>query len=223
MNNPAPGRPGQAILQHSLRLGAFALGSAVLLAFAYDITKAQIGSQQLESERQLLNQVLPASLHDNDLTKNSFRLGPDNKTYPRQELLGLSTARTGYLATLKGKATGVILPVETEGYGGTIVLAIGVATDGSITGVRALQHGETPGLGGQIDISESQWITGFNQHSLADTPDAKWQVKTDGGNFDQFVGATITPRAVVAAVHGALLFFEANKNALLAGTGKQQP
>ncbi len=224
MSNPAAQvSPGKATLQHSLRLGAFALGTAALLVFADNLTKAQIDLHRLEFEQQLLIQVLPASLHDNDLTANSFRLGPDSRAYRQPELLGLSTTRTGYLATMKGMPAGVILPFETEGYGGAIVLVIGIATDGSITGVRVLQHGETPGLGGQIDISESQWITGFNQHSLTDTPESKWQVKGEGGNCDQFVGAPITPRAVVAAVHNALLFFEANKNVLLAAGSKKEP
>jgi electron transport complex protein RnfG len=81
-----------------------------------------------------------------------------------------------------------------------------------------VQHAETPGLGDKIDAALSPWIRSFNNRSLPNTPEVLWQVKKDGGDFDQFVGATITPRAVVAAVHNALLFFDANRERLLAGT-----
>lgn len=214
---------GKTIIPHSLRLAAFTLGTAILLMFANNLTKAQIASQRVDFQRQLLNQVLPQNLHDNDLLAASFQIGPASKGFSQLELLGLSTVRSGYVASQKGAVTGMILPLETAyGYGGPIVLAIGIAVDGSITGVRVLQHSETPGLGGQINVSESPWINGFNQHSLTDTPAAKWQVKMDGGNFDEFVGATITPRAVVAAVYSALVFFEANKSVLLAVPVKQE-
>ncbi len=222
-NTEASSSFARTMRQHSLQVAIIALGIAVLLVFTNKLTKAQIESQRLESRRQSLNAVLPQRLHDNDLLSASFQLGPGSKDFMQMELLGLSTQRTAYLATLNGTATGVILPLETaEGYAGPIVLLIGIAADGSITGVRAMQHGETPGLGSQINIDQSQWITSFNQHSLADTPEAQWGVKSDGGNFDEFVGATITPRAVVGAVYGALLFFEANKNTLLAAPGQQE-
>ncbi len=221
-NAPASKGFVKAMIHNSLRLAAFALGSAVLLVFADNLTKDQIAHQRLESRRQLLNQVLPPSLHDNDLPGAGFQLDPVKTDFSQISLLGLSAPRSGYRANLKGTASGVVLPLETsEGYGGPIVLMIGIAADGSITGVRVVEHSETPGLGSQIDIEQSQWITGFHQHSLADTPAGKWRVKMDGGNFDQFVGATITPRAVVGAVYGALLFFEANKSALLTAADQQ--
>lgn len=218
MNSPLSGNQSAASAwKHGMQLAAFALGAGVLLVFADSLTKAQITSQQLQSQRQTLNQVMPAALHDNDLLASSFQLGPHSSGYQQLELLGLSSVRTGYLATSKGKTSGVILPLETsEGFGGNIVMVIGLTPDGSIAGVRVLQHGETPGLGDNIDVKNSAWITSFDHHSLADTPMPHWTVKMDGGDFDQFVGATITPRAVISAVYSALLFFDANKSRLLA-------
>ena len=215
---------GTAIQRHSVRLGAFAFGCAVLLAFAYFYTKDRIAFQKQEAERQSLNQILPAAMHDNDLLQASFKLTPLTSDFQQLELLGLSTARTAYRASLQEAPSGVILPLETaEGYSGTIVLVIGIDKDGVITGVRVLQHAETPGLGDKIDIRLSPWITSFDHRDLKETPEPLWRVKKDGGDFDQFVGATITPRAVVGAVHKALLFFEMNKDKLLQLPPRTQP
>lgn len=207
---------GAAIRQHSLRLGAFALGAALLLALIFNGTKARIAQQRLAAERVALDAVMPAALHDNDLLADSFMIDPAASAYAELELLGLSSTRPAYRATLQGRTSGVILPLETpEGYSGTITLLIGITADGSISGTRVLQHGETPGLGDKIDLRASDWILGFDRRSLANTDEVLWQVKKDGGDFDQFVGATITPRAVVGAVHNALLFFDKNKELLL--------
>ena len=83
-----------------------------------------------------------------------------------------------------------------------------VATDGTIAGVRAVKHRETPGLGDKVDLRKSQWILDFNGKSLTNPPPVQWGVRKDGGAFDQFTGATITPRAVVAAVQRALQFVQ---------------
>jgi electron transport complex protein RnfG len=110
----------------------------------------------------------------------------------------------------------VILPLETaQGYSGTIRLLVGIDATGAVTGVRVLAHAETPGLGDKVDVRVSDWILGFNGRSLQNPDTSGWRVRKDGGDFDQFVGATITPRAVVGAVHDALQFFAANRDALL--------
>ena len=85
-----------------------------------------------------------------------------------------------------------------------------------MAGVRALQHRETPGLGDKVDIKKSDWVLGFNGRGLGAPPKEQWTVKKDGGVFDSFTGATITPRAVTAAVKRALLYFDAHRDALLA-------
>jgi len=179
-------------------------------------TAERIALQRQQAERAALEAVMPAIAHDNDLLDDSFMLAPDTTSYRDIALLGLSTPRPAYLARLGGSISGVILPLATpDGYSGTITLLIGISSDGMITGVRVLDHRETPGLGDKIEPRISPWILGFEQRTLAGTTARQWQVKKDGGDFDQFVGATITPRAVVAAVYRALQFFEANRTALL--------
>jgi electron transport complex protein RnfG len=205
-----------AIRQHSLRLGAFALGAALLLALVFYGTAERIALQRQQAERAALAAVMPAITHDNDLLNDSFLLDPAASTYTDIELLGLSTARPAYLARQGSTVTGVILPLETaEGYSGTITLLIGITTQGVITGLRVLDHRETPGLGDKIEPRISPWILGFDNRSLDNTAAVLWQVKKDGGDFDQFVGATITPRAVVGAAYQALQFFESNRATLL--------
>ena len=111
----------------------------------------------------------------------------------------------------------MIVPATApDGYGGAIELIVGINADGTVAGVRVVAHKETPGLGDKIDARKSRWIDAFAGRSLADPAPAQWAVQKDGGVFDQFTGATITPRAVTAAVKRTLQFFEANREALLA-------
>jgi electron transport complex protein RnfG len=202
------------IWRHSLQFGACALVAALLLALAWRLTRDRIDYHQHDSERSALNEVMPAALHDNDLLMARFPL-TSATDYQQLALLGLSISRSGYLAMKDGTPSGVILPLETRGFGGAMVMNVGIDSDGNITGVRVLQHKETPGFGDKIDISQSLWITSFDHTNLQDTPEPLWHVKKEGGDFDQFTGATITPRAVVAAVHNALVFFDVNKDKLL--------
>ena len=110
---------------------------------------------------------------------------------------------------------GIILPLEVHnGYSGDIFLLVGIREDGTISGVRVLQHTETPGLGDKIDIGVSDWILSFDGRSLENPPPSRWRVVKDGGDFDQFVGATVTPRALVAGVSRALEFFSLNRKSL---------
>lgn len=218
-HSDSPATPGglfATIRQHSVRLGAFALGTAVLLALVNSGTVERIGQQRLQAERAALYAVLPPATHDNDLLNASFVIDPRGNGLQSIALLGLTTPRPAYIARLQGEPSGVILPLETPmGYSGTITLLVGISSQGEITGVRVLSHAETPGLGDKIELRISNWILTFDNRSLANTDAVLWQVKKDGGEFDQFVGATITPRAIVGAVHQALQFFELNKAALL--------
>jgi electron transport complex protein RnfG len=118
---------------------------------------------------------------------------------------------------LGGRTLAVLLgAVAPDGYSGAIRLLVAVGTDGRVIGVRVLEHRETPGLGDFIETRRSDWIHGFAGRSLGDPPPAGWQVRKDGGEFDQFTGATVTPRAVVRAVRNALTYFDRHRTELLA-------
>lgn len=105
-----------------------------------------------------------------------------------------------------------------DGFTGPIKLLIGIAASGSITGVRVLEHRETPGLGDLIDSARSDWILQFAETSLQDPPPSRWSIRRDGGDFDQLTGASITPRAVVKAVKETLLYFTAHRDQVFATT-----
>jgi electron transport complex protein RnfG len=206
----------QSLTASALQFAAVAFLAVLPLALVQQLTETRRADRLGDSQRAALAAILPPALHDDDLLAGRFSLGPHSSGYTGLEQLGLTEERSAYRARLGGRVSGVILPVETAlGYNGSIVLLAGIDTEGRLTGVRVVTHAETRGLGDRLEADLSPWIDGFANRSLANTPAPLWRVKKDGGDFDQFVGATITPRAVVAAIHSALLFFDANQDSLL--------
>lgn len=199
-----------AVGRNSTLLGLFALGVTLALAGTQLLTRDEIAAQRRAAEARAYSEILPPARYDNALL-DDFRLVDD------RELLGLQQPRKILVARLGGEAQAVIVPATApDGYGGAIELIVGINADGTLAGVRVVAHKETPGLGDKVDVRKSRWIDGFAGRSLGDPAPAQWAVKKDGGVFDQFTGATITPRAVTAAVRRALEYFQANREALLA-------
>lgn len=198
----------RSMLKNSLVLGLFAVVTVGLVAITQLGTAQRIAESERAAKNRALNQLLPAGSYDNHPQDHMHLL--------HDPLLGNKGASPAYLATLQGKPSAVILQVTApDGYSGSIQLLVGVLADGSLTGVRAIHHRETPGLGDKIDPAKSAWILAFAGKSLLNLADEDWAVKKDGGQFDQFAGATITPRAVVKAVHKALQYFDAHRKELL--------
>ena len=207
MDNPTTTRG--SILRNSVILGLFAMATVGLIAVTQQGTAERISEAQRRVQLSALNDILPHEQHDNDLLGDSFSVDD----YPQ---LRLSDARDGYRARQNGEVVAVILPVVApEGYSGRIDLLVGIYADGSVAGVRAVSHRETPGLGDKVEIGKSQWVLEFNGKSLSMPVPENWAVKKDGGNFDQFTGATITPRAVVKAVYQSLEYFADHRSILL--------
>jgi electron transport complex protein RnfG len=189
---------------------AFTVIGTALLASTYFTTRAPIAESERQARLALFGQVLPVSLHDNDLLQDAIRVPAGGELNNREETLA-------YRAWLNGKPSAVILEtVAPDGYSGDIKLLVAIRTDGELAGVRVLAHKETPGLGDYIDIGHGDWIKNFDGQSLAKTADDGWKVKKDGGRFDYMAGATITPRAVVKAVHKTLQYFAAHREELFA-------
>jgi electron transport complex protein RnfG len=202
---------GRNALRTGMILFAFAVVATTLLAFTFARTHSTIERSQQAEKLALLSQVLPAALYDNDLLASQRGVPPD-------DLLGTRQPSALWVARRGGAVTAVVLEaIAPEGYGGDIHLVVGIDTSGALTGVRVTAHRETPGLGDYIVRNKSAWIEQFVGKSLT-VPEAKhWKVAKDGGRFDARAGATITPRAVVRAVRGALDYFASNRAALLAG------
>lgn len=187
-------------------LGGVALLTSAALAYAAHLTEADIKAAEAADLKQSLTQVLPGE-YENDLLK-------DTVTLPGKEGDVLV-----YRGRRGGKVEAVVYKVVGHGYAGSLVCVMGVSSEGKILGVRVIKHAETPGLGDKIEPAKSNWIHSFESKWLGDPPLEKWGVKKDGGVFDQFAGATITPRGVVKAVKEGLEFFEQNKAALLDEAG----
>jgi electron transport complex protein RnfG len=192
------------ILLSGLFLWLFAVAGTSFVAVTENLTREPI----VENERRVLlrnlHALLPAHKLDNDIVTDTLRI-------PASELLGTDAPSLVYRARYQGDPVAAIFnSIAPNGYSGKIHLLVGVYFDGSIAGVRALKHSETPGLGDAIEIRKSDWILDFDRKSLGNPLRALWLVKRDKGVYDQFTGATITPRAVVQAVKNTLLYYQQN-------------
>lgn len=196
MNGP------RGILLSGALLALSALLGSGLLSLTNSHAEPHIAEQERAHLLASLNAVIPAGSYDNDLLADTLQLHDP-------ELLGEAAPVTVYRARRGGQVRAVAFRISApDGYGGPIAMLVGVNAAGTVTGVRVLKHQETPGLGDAIESSRSSWIDGFKGRSRHNPGDSGWKVRKDGGEFDQFTGATITPRAVVKAVHKALLFVD---------------
>ncbi len=196
------------IVISAVLLFLFAVLGSGLVAFMHDNTAARIAENQRRALLRSLNELVPRDQYDNDIYTDII--------YVRDaELLGTRDPVPVYRARLNGwPVAAVFAPLAPDGYNGNIRLLVAVKMDGTLAGVRVLAHRETPGLGDHIESERSDWILGFNGKSLRHPSVENWKVKRDGGVFDQFTGATITPRAVVAAVKNTLLYYRAHGQSL---------
>ena len=204
----------ETIIKHAsktaITLIAFAIVFTALLAFVFQITKVPIEKSEAAARLSLFRQIVPQSMHNNDLLSDTVTIAPN-------DLLGNKQPTIANRARIDNAPAAVIIEaIAHDGYNGDIKLLIAIKADGSISGVRVLAHKETPGLGDYIDIAKDNWIKLFDNQSLLKTAEPLWKVKKDGGEFDYMAGATITPRAIVKAVHKALQYFKANKQSLFA-------
>ena len=193
--------------KNGLILAAFAVIATALVVGVQVLTKDKIAQQQQAQVLRTLNQLIPPAMHDNDLYQ-SCRLVTHNA-------LGSNEPHPMYRAWVNDKPTALAAEiVAPDGYSGAIRLLLAVKPSGELLGIRTLRHQETPGLGDKIEIEKNDWITSFSGKQVKSDDDNRWAVKRDGGMFDQFTGATITPRAVVGAVKRATLYLEENADTL---------
>lgn len=196
------------MLTTAVLLAGFAITGTGLVAFAYEMTKDRIAQAEREALLRSLHSVVRPQDHNNKMFN-------DQITVTSEQYLGSKEPLPVFRARNDDQPFAVIITaVAPDGYNGDIKLLIGIKHDGTITGVRVIGHRETPGLGDAIEMRRSDWILTFDGRKINDPEQKFWKVKRDGGYFDQFTGATITPRAVVKAVANALQYFELNKETL---------
>jgi electron transport complex protein RnfG len=195
------------MLRTALLLGLFAIIGTGLVAYTFKATEQPIAESRRAALLRSLHALVPPASHDNDLFTDIIQVSDAR--------LGGDKPMRVFRARLKGKPVALVLEaVAPDGYNGNIFLLVAIRHNGELLGVRVSQHRETPGLGDAIDEERSEWIHGFAGRSLSNPSASGWRVKRDGGEFDQFTGATITPRAVVKAVFNALQYYQAQGDAL---------
>lgn len=181
-------------------LALFATAGTALVAVTYDLTAERIAENERQALLESLGALVPIAQIDNDIVT-------DTRLVNNSELLGSEETRV-YLGRKAGKPVAAVFStVVPNGYSGPIKLLVAVNADGTLGGVRVVSHKETPGLGDKIEENRSDWIHSFDGKSLNNPKFSRWKVKKDGGDFDQFTGATITPRAIVNGVKNTLMYF----------------
>ena len=206
---------GVSIGKSMLGIGMFAILAAGIIAVTQVSTKDQIAENIRAAQSRALFEIFPADI-DPHLFDHTIELAADELNLEEE-------AVNGYQVINGETVKGVILPVRSEeGYSGNIDLMVGINADSSIAGVRIISHKETPGLGDKIDRAKSLWVDSFIGKIRQGSDDSRWAVKKDGGQFDQFTGATITPRAVVGAIGTAITYFENHRIKLLQAKEQSQ-
>mgnify|MGYP006271451641 FL=1 len=201
-----------ASLRHIILAGGilalFAVAGTSLVALTHEATDERIAANQRAATLATLHELVPEERYDNDPVTDAI-------TVTDRQALGSREPLTVYRARRDGEPVAAVLTaVAPDGYGGPIRLLVAINHDGTLAGVRVVNHSETPGLGDAIEAERSDWIHDFAGRSLGNPPLEDWRVEKDGGTFDQFTGATITPRAVVAAVRRALQYYEEHRREL---------
>ena len=196
------------ILKTAVVLIVFAVAGSALVGITFIQTEDNIAYNEKLTLLRKLNNIIPADAYNNNLLLDTISIKPNR-------LLGTKENSLAYRARKDDQDIAIVLSsIAPNGYNGPIHMLVGIYDDGRLAGVRVIKHRETPGLGDVVSVSHSNWILGFNNKSLGNPDSTRWKVKRDGGDFDQFTGATITPRAVVKAVHDTLLYFKQNQTML---------
>ncbi|WP_404418549.1 electron transport complex subunit RsxG [Marinospirillum sp.] len=210
MNQPEKTAPrlGSSLRKSVLGLVLFALVTAGAVSVTKLLTGERITDNRAEAEARLLLELAPP--------EEGYQLDLDQPlTLPAAPELGHKDAFQAHLAYQNDQPALLLLPViAPDGYTGNIELLVALQLNGKVQGVRVTQHLETPGLGDKIEEKKSDWIHSFAGRSLENPEPEDWTVKKEGGEFDQFTGATITPRAVVHAVKRSLIWYQQEKGQL---------
>ncbi|GAA6152008.1 electron transport complex subunit RsxG [Pseudoteredinibacter isoporae] len=196
---------GNSISRNAIILGTFALLTAAVLAGTQLLTKDRIAAAQRKAAEQALLEIISSlpDKHDNDMLAESLEIPTS-----LQEKLFWRDSEKVHVAKRGDKVLAYLVPATApDGYSGDIKILMGITPEGTVSGVRVLAHKETPGLGDKVELKKSDWILSFTGRSLTPQNESDWAVKKDGGDFDQFTGATITPRAVIKQVKTSVQAF----------------
>jgi len=206
-SDPSPAEKRAWLVPVLALAGTLVILTAILMWLAHT-TRERIAANQQSGVTAGLQALMPPSSYDNDLLTDTIDV-----TAP--DFLGTSRPVTVYRARRDGRPVAAIVrPIAPDGYRGPIELLVAIDREGTLMGVRVLRHNETPGLGDAFETREPEWLDRFEGLSLSNPPPTRWTVRRDGGDFDAFTGATITPRAIVKGVRYTLEYYERHRDML---------
>lgn len=200
----------RGILKNGVTLAAIAAICTLLVAATYRVTADRISANEQAWLERSLEPALTGVFFDGSVTEYKLELDPPH------DLPGNDAAIIYRVFSESEPVAALFAVTARNGYAGPIRILVGVEVDGSISGVRIVEHRETPGLGDRIHQSRSDWVYQFDGRSLSDPVEARWLLEVDGGAFDQITGASVTPRAIIKAIRETLLYFDANREQLFA-------
>jgi len=194
------------VIKGGVTLAAMAAICTLLVAATYQLTADRIAANEKAWLERSLEPALSGVFFEGSVTESKLVVPPPHG------LPGNDTAIV-YRVFAEGAPVAALFAVTArDGYAGPIRILVGVGIDGAVTGIRIVDHRETPGLGDRIDQSRSDWVYQFDGHSLGNPVAANWLLEVDGGEFDQLTGASVTPRAVIKAIRDTLIYFDAHRD-----------
>lgn len=207
---------GKAVFKTSVTLAVVAAICTAAVAFTYESTRERIAANARALLERSLEPALGGMPYDGELT------GSELVVEPPHDLPGPGPAVIYRVFADDKPVAALFVVTATDGYSGPIRFVLGIDTNGRVTGLRILEHRETPGLGDGIDSSRSDWVDQFAGRGLGDPDIGRWAIRADGGDFDQLTGASITPRAVIQAIRDTLVYFDANRQEVFAPVSAEQ-
>jgi electron transport complex protein RnfG len=191
-----------------LVLAVFAVLCAAALSIGAKLSAARIAHNERAWFEAQINALVPHELFDNDLLQ-------DRTLVRAPQALGTRNPVAVYRARMKGLPTAAIInSVAPDGYGGPIELLVALNYAGTVLGVQVLSHHETPGMGNDFELPGSTWLDAFRGHALHSPETPGWNVRKDGGQFEQFTSATVSPRAIIQEVQRTLDYYRSNRTQL---------
>jgi electron transport complex protein RnfG len=180
------------ILKLGLTLAIFSTAACVALAFVYTGTVRIISQRQQADLEAALGELFPQADSFAEIT------GAVESPDPAVSF------EAAYEARKDSRPIGAALRVSRGSYGGPLKTLVGVSVEGRISGVRILEHQDTPGLGANaaspsyfVDRAGGVTFTGQFTGKAADDP---FEVKND---VEAITASTITSKAVADAVKAA--------------------
>jgi len=194
------------VIKGGVTLAAMAAICTLLVAATYQLTADRIAANERAWLERSLEPALSGVFFEGSVTESKVVIPPPH------DLPGNDTAIVYRVFAEEAPVAALFAVTARDGYAGSIRILVGVGIDGTVTGVRIVEHRETPGLGDRIDQSRSDWVYQFDGRSLGSPVEANWLLEVDGGEFDQLTGASVTPRAVIKAIRDTLIYFDAHRD-----------